>query len=198
MGKMDEMVLCVPADMAFDDFEKFVERFGIWEIRRDAEKDMAYRHITPYCVLLREDGRILAYQRKKGNEERLEGQWSIGIGGHIHPSDGYGYEGILNGRDRECIEELGITPHKTFGEIYIQLNDTEVDKVHLGFAQIITEYNGELRPSNEIPCWEFLTVSELKKRNLETWAVYVLDLLEKDWGGSPWKYKKKPRTSRGI
>ena len=34
------------------------------------------------------------------------------------------------GYDRECIEELGITPHKTFGEIYIQLNETEDEKVY--------------------------------------------------------------------
>jgi len=35
-----------------------------------------------------------------------------------------------DGNDRECIEELGITPHKTFGEIYIQLNETEDEKVY--------------------------------------------------------------------
>jgi len=179
--KMKEKVLCVPAGLSLENFERNVNERSVFLVRKYAEKNFAYRHIIPYCVILI-DNKILAYKRKKGNEPRLEGRWSIGVGGHMHPEDGQGYEAILKARDRECVEELGITPHKTFGDILISLNDTEVDKVHLGFCQIITEYNGQLRPSKEIPEWEFLTVEELKKRNLETWAVYVINKLEQGWG----------------
>jgi len=180
--KMNERVLCVPAALSCEDFEKTVDDRGVFLVRRYAEKNAAYRHIIPYCVILNEDKKILSYKRKRGNEPRLEGQWSIGVGGHMHPEDGQGYAAIEQARDRECLEELGITPHKTFGDIYIALDDTEVDRVHLGLCQIITEYNGELTPSKEIPAWEFLTIEELKRRNLETWAEYVLDLLESGWG----------------
>lgn len=184
MRKMDEKVLCVPAGSYFDDFDRFVREKGRWLVRKYAEKNAGYRQIIPYCVIMAPNSkRILAYQRK-GNEKRLDGQWSIGIGGHVHPHDGRkgDFNTVLNARDRECIEELGIEPHKTFGEIYIQLDETEVDRVHLGFCQIITEYNGILTPSKEIPEWEFLTFEELEHRNLETWAEYVLDLLESGWG----------------
>jgi predicted NUDIX family phosphoesterase len=179
--KMKEKVLCVPAGLSLENFERNVDERSVFLVRKYAERNFAYRHIIPYCVILI-DGKILAYKRKKGNEPRLEGQWSIGIGGHMHPEDGKGYEAILKARDRECIEELGITPHKTFGDIYIALDDTEVDRVHLGFCQIITAYNGELKPSKEIPVWEFLTFEELEHKNLETWARYVIDLLESGWG----------------
>ena len=179
--KMKEKVLCVPAGLSLENFERNVNERSVFLVRKYAEKNFAYRHIIPYCVILI-DNKILTYKRKKGNEPRLEGQWSIGVGGHMHPEDGQGYEAILKARDRECIEELGITPHKTFGDIYIALDDTEVDRVHLGFCQIITDYNGELKPSKEIPEWEFLTFEELEHLNLETWAKYVIDLLESGWG----------------
>jgi predicted NUDIX family phosphoesterase len=39
-----------------------------------------------------------------------------------------------------------------------------------------------LTPSKEIPEWEFLTFEELEHLNLETWAKYVIDLLESGWG----------------
>jgi predicted NUDIX family phosphoesterase len=136
--------------------------------------------------------RILAYQRKGGNEKRLDGQWSIGIGGHVHPEDGEGFSAVIQARDRECMEEIGIKPHKSFGEIYIQLNDTEVDRVHLGFCQIVTEWHGDFTPSKEIPEWEMLTIPQLRRKNLETWAVYVLDLLESDWGDLLGNERKSP------
>lgn len=180
--KMNEKVLCVPAGLSLKNFERTVNERSVFLVRKYAEKNPAYRHIIPYCLVLDDKGKILTYKREKGNEPRLEGQWSIGVGGHVHPEDGKGYDAILKARDRECVEELGITPHKTFGNIYIPLNDTEVDKVHLGFCQIITEYNGQLRPSKEIRTWEFLTFEELENRNLETWAQYVIDLLESGWG----------------
>jgi predicted NUDIX family phosphoesterase len=180
--KMNEQVLCIPAELSLENFERTVNERSVFLVRKYAEHNPAYRHIIPYCLILDDKGKILTYKRKKGNEPRLEGQWSIGIGGHMHPEDGKGYSAIERARDRECIEELGITPHKTFGDIYIALDDTEVDRVHLGFCQIITAYNGELKPSKEIPVWEFLTFEELEHKNLETWARYVIDLLESGWG----------------
>ncbi len=193
--KMNEKVLCVPSGLQFDDIEQFINKRGRWLVRKYAEKNFAYRHIIPYCVIMAPySKRILAYQRKGGNEKRLDGQWSIGIGGHVHPEDGEGFNAVINARDRECMEEIGIKPHKSFGDIYIQLDGTEVDRVHLGVCQIIAEWHGDFTASEEIPNWEMLTIPELRRKNLETWAVYVLDLLESDWGDLLEK-RKSPATS---
>jgi predicted NUDIX family phosphoesterase len=194
--KMNEQVLCIPAGLSLENFERTVNERSVFLVRKHAEKNFAYRHIIPYCVVMAPySKRILAYQRKGGNEKRLDGQWSIGIGGHVHPGDGEGFNAVINARDRECMEEIGIKPHKSFGEIYIALDSTEVDRVHLGFCQIITEWHGDFTASEEIPHWEMLTIPELRRKNLETWAVYVLDLLESDWGDLLDCSEKDPATS---
>jgi predicted NUDIX family phosphoesterase len=198
MGKMDEKVLCVPTGVHFNNFDEFVDEKHLFLVRRYAENNLAYRHIIPYCVIFDpETKEILAYQRKAGNEKRLEGQWSIGIGGHVHPEDGEGFRAVINARDRECMEELGITPKETLGEIYIQLNGTEVDRVHLGFCQIVIGWSGDFEASEEIPKWEMLTIPELKEKDLETWAIYVLNLLESDWGDLIDNTRKNPASNTG-
>src|SRR5256886_7749186 len=65
--------------------------------RSDAEQDRRYKQLIPY-VLLISKGRILRYRRGKGGQEtRLHGLYSVGIGGHISEEDhglfssGFGY-----------------------------------------------------------------------------------------------------------
>ncbi|MFA5658915.1 MAG: hypothetical protein WC900_06485, partial [Oscillospiraceae bacterium] len=69
MGKMDEEVLCIPAGQYLGNFEKVVNRKGVFLVRKYAEHNFRFRHIIPYCVILI-DNKILAYKRKKGNEPR--------------------------------------------------------------------------------------------------------------------------------
>lgn len=51
------------------------------------EEDQSYRQVIPYVTIVR-DGKMLAYQRPvKGNEDRLHGKWSVGVGGHVDAVD---------------------------------------------------------------------------------------------------------------
>src|SRR6266498_2392374 len=55
--------------------------------RRDAEQDRRYKQLIPYVLILCND-RILRYRRGKGGQEaRLHGLFSVGIGGHIADED---------------------------------------------------------------------------------------------------------------
>src|SRR5512143_2337388 len=55
--------------------------------RSEAENDPSFKQVIPY-VLVRKNGRYLHYIRGKGSgEKRLVAMGSIGIGGHINPSD---------------------------------------------------------------------------------------------------------------
>jgi len=47
-----------------------------------------FGQILGYVVVMDEQGRVLAYQRK-GKEKGLLGKWSIGVGGHINHEDLY-------------------------------------------------------------------------------------------------------------
>src|SRR5581483_5859215 len=55
--------------------------------RSEAELDKRYKQLIPYVLLIC-NGRILRYRRGKGGQEtRLHGLYSVGIGGHISEED---------------------------------------------------------------------------------------------------------------
>jgi predicted NUDIX family phosphoesterase len=55
--------------------------------RSDAEQDKRYKQLIPYVLVICHD-RILRYRRGKGGQEtRLHGLYSVGIGGHIAEED---------------------------------------------------------------------------------------------------------------
>ena len=49
------------------------------------EEDPSYKQLISYCLLENENDEILVYQRLSGGgEERLHGQSSVGVGGHMN------------------------------------------------------------------------------------------------------------------
>ena len=55
--------------------------------RTEAEQNKRYKQLIPYVLLICND-RILRYRRGKGGQEtRLHGLYSVGIGGHISDTD---------------------------------------------------------------------------------------------------------------
>src|SRR3954453_8388778 len=76
--------------------------------RSDAEQDRGFKQLIPYVLILC-DGKILRYRRGKGGQEtRLRGLCSVGIGGHISEED-HGLfskdRGYQDGMRRELMEE---------------------------------------------------------------------------------------------
>ena len=83
--------------------------------RTEAEQDKRYKQLIPYVLVICND-KILRYRRGKGGQEtRLHGLYSVGIGGHISEEDhglfstGLGYQ---EGMRRELIEEVAIEDEK--------------------------------------------------------------------------------------
>jgi predicted NUDIX family phosphoesterase len=108
--------------------------------REEAEVSPDWVQLIPYCVLFR--GREVFHYRRKGSEGRLNGQLSIGVGGHINPVDGTNlrdgrfYERALR---RELLEEVGydlpaVPP--IHGLIYDAT--TAVGRVHMGVVHLVT------------------------------------------------------------
>ena len=111
--------------------------------RAQAEIDPAYKQIIPYCILRYAD-RVFRYKRSGwAGEKRLQGLYSIGVGGHINRSDVLpllaDVTSILDwARDRELNEEFGVKYSRP-PRLVALLNDdsTEVGRVHFG---VIYEY----------------------------------------------------------
>src|SRR5204862_8187753 len=108
--------------------------------RSDAEQDKNYKQLIPYVLLICND-QLLRYRRGRGGEEtRLHGLYSVGIGGHISEEDhvlfskDFGYkEGML----REVREEVAIEQVKEATVAMINDDSTEVGYVHFGVVHIM-------------------------------------------------------------
>ncbi len=157
-------------------------------IRSDAETNPAFKQLIPYVIICC-DGKILSYVRgKRAGEKRLSGQRSIGIGGHINPTDELPLldsnfkDAYLAAVQREVSEEVAIeVGHRD--RVVALLNDdsTEVGKVHLGIvhhwvldAPIVT------KREQMITQMSFMTAAELHdvRDSLENWSRLCLDELQ--------------------
>lgn len=172
---------------------RYLERFfspGTLQFipRPQAEVDPTYKQIIPY-VLMTHGGRCLSYVRgRRAGEQRLVGQRSIGVGGHINPGDDLplfatdlrdAYRAAV---DREVAEEVVLeSPHRE--RIVALLNDdsTEVGRVHLGIVHYWELERPDVSKREQvITQFGFLSPAELHavRDSLESWSRMCLDNLD--------------------
>lgn len=177
------------------DFEEFffnILPHAFFMDRDKAEKDMAFKQIIPYTVIVHKD-KILAYKRsKKGNEARLTNKWSIGFGGHLNPEDhmtGNFQASLGMCMAREMTEELNwSTPealacakYKEIALVYDPSN--EVGRVHFGVVvsvELSEDFESSMvtRSEEEIAEIRWVTKEEaLELENLESWSQLVLKVM---------------------
>lgn len=167
----EKKVLCVPKDVLFalvPDFENEIEELEqdqvvpllkdagpIFIPRSQAETDENYLQVIPYVtVASATDHKLLAYKRQGGGEQRLEGKWSVGFGGHIDDTDCFDQDHIpltnvlCFAAYREIFEELCFKDDwqfatlpglKIIGVVYTgNFRDAgPVDRVHVGVSMVL-------------------------------------------------------------
>src|SRR5690242_16287164 len=108
--------------------------------RSEAELDKRYKQLIPYVLIICQ-GKILRYRRGKGGQEtRLHGLYSVGIGGHISEEDHGLFSsdvGYQEGMRRELMEEVAIDELKEAAVAVINDDSTEVGCVHFGVVHIM-------------------------------------------------------------
>jgi len=152
--------------------------------RSEAEQDKNYKQLIPYVLILC-NGKILRYQRGKGGQEtRLHGLYSVGIGGHISEED-HGFfsndRGYQDGMRRELMEEVAIENVQDVAVAVINDDSTDVGSVHFGVVHVVRvadesvagRRSGILRP-------EFVTLDEAVKdlSAYESWSRFCLEHLD--------------------
>ena len=192
----DERVLCVPSDyvdavlrLDESDADKLAMLLDHKEYipRSQCETDPSYQQLIPY-VVVRCGGLILAYQRK-GSETRLDGLWSIGIGGHVNDTD----EGWLSGVVREIREETGfdgaigmtgqIPPNNEWAPLsgplgFLRSDLTAVDRVHLGVLYELRVPDVNAVHMTECADYRWFDRIHAGGLNLENWSRMALDVLK--------------------
>lgn len=152
--------------------------------RRDVEIDPNFKQLIPYVILRHEDN-IFSYRRGKLlTEERLLGEYSIGVGGHISVNDpnlfSTGYE---EGLYREMKEEIEIKSKYEPKAVALINDDTdEVGRAHFGIIHIaIIENPSVAAKEKSINESKFLSITELKKNidKFENWSKICINQIEK-------------------
>jgi predicted NUDIX family phosphoesterase len=152
--------------------------------RSEAEHDKRYKQLIPYVLLIC-NGKILRYRRGRGGQEtRLHGLYSVGIGGHISDEDHGLFSNDLGYRDgmrRELMEEVAIDEGKEAAVAVINDDSTEVGRVHFGVVHVMHLANESIvgRRSGIVGP-EFIPIVEAVRDPsvYESWSRFCLEHLE--------------------
>jgi predicted NUDIX family phosphoesterase len=194
----EERVLCFPRKLfeelgVFQGLSLEVERYLpvvsaskhiLYLNRSEAELDPRYKQLIPYVLILCQD-KILRYRRGRGGQEtRLHGLYSVGVGGHISEEDhglfstGLGYQ---EGMQRELMEEAALDGQNAPATAVINDDSTEVGLVHFGVVHVLevaTESVAGGRSGIVSP--EFVPIAEAVRdaSEYESWSRFCLEQME--------------------
>jgi predicted NUDIX family phosphoesterase len=152
--------------------------------RNEAEQDKRYKQLIPYVLLICRD-KILRYRRGRGGQEtRLHGLYSVGVGGHISEEDhglfsnDHGYQ---EGMRRELLEEVAIDAANEPAVAAINDDSTEVGCVHFGVVHVVrvSDTNVAGRCSGIVGP-EFIPMADAVKdpSGYESWSRFCIQHLD--------------------
>jgi predicted NUDIX family phosphoesterase len=152
--------------------------------RTEAEQDKHHKQLIPYVLIISND-RILRYRRGKGGQEtRLHGLYSVGIGGHISEEDHSlfsGDRGYQDGMRRELMEEVAIGEAKEAAVAVINDDSTDVGYVHFGVVHIMHVDNENVAGRRSgIASPEFIPIADAVKESsgYESWSRLCLENMD--------------------
>ena len=199
MSKFDEQIIVVSRELLFNNEknafngllskndgqgEEIFNTFKNYEVKRrgDMEEDPSYKQLISYCLLENENDEILVYQRLSGGgEERLHGQSSVGVGGHMNNVVGADSinEVLRVNAQRELNEEVGLSEDRSQNMEYIGfINDdtNAVGKVHIGvvFKIKVKSSDVEVRETDTLKI-NWVSQDEINDLNhFESWSALIL------------------------
>jgi len=154
----------------------------VYRMRSEAETDLRYKQLIPYVIII-SDQKILRYLRGTGGEEtRLHGLYSIGVGGHIADEDHDLFSedaiGYHDGMRREVREEVDVDPVSESVVAVINDDSTAVGAVHFGVVHVMHVSNDHIVGRRKgIKAPEFVEVSAAVKNvdKYESWSRFCLE-----------------------
>lgn len=116
---------------------KTIQMCGEFMNKDEAEKDFGYRQVIPYVVIGDGDETFVYRRSTEGDEGRLWGLYSLGVGGHINDEDFNGDEGFLDVPG--TIKKAALREIKE--EVYL---DREIEPCDLEFCGVINDTSNDV------------------------------------------------------
>ena len=148
--------------------------------RSKCETDEGFLQLIPYIAVVCGDY-VMAYQRVKAGESRLDGKWSIGFGGHINDGDDSYFDGAV----REGREELTGFRAECLGPAigFIYDSSNPVGRVHLGVLHVYDFAKSPVVPT-EVPSHRWILARNVYDWvTAETWSMYAGGMIQESRGG---------------
>jgi predicted NUDIX family phosphoesterase len=164
--------------------ERILKNF-IYIKRKEAEESKDYKQPIGYIILMDRNKKIFSYQRAEKNkdytEKRLQGKWSIGIGGHVDKEDRNKKDPIRASILREINEEVTVITEKIELLGYINDESDNVGEVHFGLLYLASVVGDIIPKGKEIKDSKMVTIEEAitTKDNVELWSKIALSTLDK-------------------
>jgi len=127
-----------------------------YQERESVEQDPLWKQPIPYVVVINpRTQQVYAYQRNVKDahytEKRLQGKWSLGVGGHVEHVDNHSTNPLYECALREVTEEIKgieetISP-RLFG--YINDDADPVGQVHFGLVYVLETDSLDVRPRDQ-------------------------------------------------
>lgn len=155
-------------------------RNGFFHSRYDCEDDELVLQPIPYLLIFGTDSAIFSYERsasiKDYGDKRLFSKHSIGIGGHIIPSDGSEY--INRCLERELNEEIEMKRRLSEPRFVgtLMQYDSPVDRVHFGLIFVMRAEEVKSKESS-LRSGRMLSIRELTETNPEIYEDWSKTLI---------------------
>lgn len=149
-------------------------------LRGPAEGDITYKQIIPYIIFKHNDNYFLMQRSSKSSDQRLADKYTLGIGGHLRPSD-ITNANVIEWGKREFEEEINYKGALNY-EILGILNDdsNDVGKVHIGIVMCAIGDTQDISVRSELTLGTLVNLETCVAHfnRLETWSQHVVKFLQ--------------------
>ena len=162
-----------------EEIAEFIRAEHFFLPRAGAEQDQTVKQIIPYVVIRRGEEYFLLRRLKKQTEARLRDKLSLGVGGHINPTEAAADDPLLAGLMRELNEEVAVEIAALRWVGILNENDGGVSDYHAGLVCLLdTDGEVTVRETEKMTgSWASLVELRAVYDRLETWSQIVLDHL---------------------
>ena len=157
---------------------RFILEHHFFLEREKAEYDDTVKQIIPY-VVIRQGGKYFLLRRlKKQTEARLHDKLSLGVGGHINPTEETAEDPLEAGLLRELDEEVAVETVTSLRAVgFLNENNGGVSDYHAALVCLLEAEGKVSVRETEKMSGSWASVEELQREfpYLETWSQIVVE-----------------------